>query len=412
MKILYLAHRIPYPPNKGDKIRSFNEIKYLSDSYEIHLVCLADNSADLKYEINLTKYCKMVCVVPLKTARARAKSLTSLIYNMPLSIGHFYSHSLQTTINHWLSSNEYDTIVCFSSPMAEYILNQSTNQLINQSTKLIMDFVDVDSDKWLQYSQRRRFPLSLIYRIESRRLLKYEKQINQHFDHSVFVTHQEANLFSRLYPKAKNLAVIPNGVDYNYFSPGASTQQPDQPNKPNKPQKNPPILLFAGAMDYYANVEGAIWFCHQIFPMIKREFPESEFYIVGSNPHPRVRDLSKRSGVRVTGFVKDIRPYYQAAHVCVIPLRLARGIQNKVLEAMAMEKPVVATAKAVEGIQAVPEEHLVVKDTPRDFSDAVSRLLKDEKARKQLGTSARDFVIKNHHWPTNMKKLEALLHAQ
>ena len=480
MKILYLAHRIPYPPNKGDKIRSFNEIKYLSSSHEIHLACLADNPADLKHANDLNQYCKKVYVAPLNKTIAKAKSLTSLFHERPLSVAYFYSNSLQTVINQWLSGNSYDAIICFSSPMAEYLFrspflahrfqhpaSSDQKQVLNhelssmpaqwngspipsgsyqlsdqhpasgrspipnpRSPMLIMDFCDLDSDKWLQYSQRSRFPLNLVYKVEHKRLFKYEKRINQLFDHSVFVSNQEANLFQSLFPKARNISVIPNGVDYNYFSPEASTQQTftplsgsnllnrgnklnklNKPNKPNKPQQNGPILLFTGAMDYHANVEGVTWFCSEILPLIKRNFPKSQFHIVGSNPHHKVRDLANRSGIKVTGFVEDIRPYYQAADVCVIPLRLARGVQNKVLEAMAMGKAVVATSKATEGIQAVPEEHVLIEDTVDGFFNAVLRLFKDHSLRKRLGAMARELVMAKYDWSTNMKKLENFLQA-
>jgi len=427
MKILYLCHRIPYPPNKGDKIRSFNEIKYLSTTHEVDLACLADDPGDLKYERDLKEYCKKICIAPLKPLKSKAKSLVSLASNRPLSVGYFYSGILQATVNHWLSSTSYDAIICFSSPMAEYILNQSTNQPINQSTKLIMDFCDVDSDKWLQYSRDSVFPLSLAYRIESRLLLRYEKRINQHFDHSVFVSQQEAELFLRLYPEARNVTVIPNGVDYNYFSPKPTLYTDPQPKKPiklnklnkldkpnelNKPvnqQQNSPILLFTGAMDYYANVDGVIWFCNEIFPLIKGEFPDSQFFIVGSNPISKLKELVNRDGVTVTGFVEDIRPYYQMADVCVIPLRMARGVQNKVLEAMAMGKAVVTTAKAAEGIMAADGEQVLVEDTSQGFFNAVSKLVKDQKAGKALGTRAREFVAEKYDWSTNMKKFDTFL---
>lgn len=426
MKILYLAHRIPYPPNKGDKIRSFNEIKYLSSSHEIHLGCLADNRADLKYANDLKQYCKKVYVAPLNKTIAKAKSLTSLFHDRPLSVTYFYSHSLQTTVNQWLHDERYDAIICFSSPMAEYVFRSSVltsrmkkasnlqPQTSNNKPRLLMDFCDLDSDKWLQYSRYMRFPLNLVYRIENRSLLKYEKRINQHFDHSVFVSRNEADLFCRLFPVARNVSVISNGVDSEYFSPAFSTQQPNKPHKLNKhtnQQQNGPVLLFTGAMDYHANVDGVTWFCDQIFPIIKQEAPEAQFYIVGSNPHAQVRHLEDTKGVRVTGFVKDIRPYYQSADVCIIPLRLGRGVQNKVLEAMSMAKAVVATTKATEGIQAVPGEHFLVADTPQDFSNALSRLLKDQSLNKRLGAKARRFVMANLDWPTNMKKLDTLLQA-
>jgi len=272
--------------------------------------------------------------------------------------------------------------------------------------RLIMDFCDVDSDKWLQYSNQCPFPFNLVYRIENRRLLNYEKRINFHFDQSVFVSQQEADLFHRLCPEARNVSVIPNGVDSDYFSPQALSFEPSALSRKK------PVLLFTGAMDYYANVDGVTWFCNEIFPMIKRDFPESQFCIVGSNPHPRVRDLANHDGVRVTGFVKDIRPYYQTADVCVIPLRLARGVQNKVLEAMAMAKPVVITTRAIEGIHAIPEEHVLIEDTGPSFSGAVSKLLKNQNLADRLGARARAFVKANYAWPTHMKKFETLLQAR
>ncbi|MBW1793375.1 MAG: TIGR03087 family PEP-CTERM/XrtA system glycosyltransferase [Deltaproteobacteria bacterium] len=415
MKILYLAHRIPYPPNKGDKIRSFNEIKYLSSSHEIHLACLADNPADLKHANDLNQYCKKVYVAPLNKTIAKAKSLTSLFHDRPLSVAYFYSNSLQTVINQWLSGNSYDAIICFSSPMAEYLLRSPTLRYrfslrhvpypMRHAPRLIMDFCDLDSDKWLQYSQRSRFPLNLVYRVEHKRLFKYEKRINQLFNHSVFVSRNEADLFSRLSPEAKNISVIPNGVDYNHFSPQASGLEPLALSRKT------PVLLFTGAMDYHANIEGVTWFSDSIFPRVKKEVRAAQFYIVGSNPHPRVKSLDNGAGIMVTGFVQDTRPYYQAAGVCVIPLRLARGVQNKVLEAMAMGKAVVTTSKAIEGIQALREEHVLVANNPEDFSGAVLMLLNHEARRNRLGAMAREFVMKNHHWPTNMKKLEALLQA-
>ncbi len=414
MRILYLAHRIPYPPNKGDKIRSFNEIKYISHSHEVHLACLADDSADLIFRNDLEQYCRNICVVPLNTAKARVKSVVSLISETPLSVRYFYSKSLQRTIDQWLSSNSYDAIICFSSPMAEYIFRSTVFKFKQPYAlhfapcagrgrpRLIMDFCDLDSDKWLQYSRQQRFPVNLFYRIEHRRLLKYEKKINEHFDYSVFVSEQESDLFSRSHPGARDVSVIPNGVDSEYFSP--------KPNKLNKPkQSNKPVLLFTGAMDYYANMDGVTWFVDKIFPRIKQEWPKCQFYIVGSNPHSKVTNLERISGVSVTGFVEDTRPYYNAANVCVIPLRLARGVQNKVLEAMAMEKAVVATSKAIQGIDAIPKEHALIEDTREGFSRAILTLLRVPRLRKGLGERARAFVKANYTWPTHMKKFETLL---
>lgn len=442
MKILFLSHRIPYPPNKGDKIRSFNEIKYLSKDHEIHLGCLADNPADIKYKRDLQGYCSEVAVFPINPFQAKITSLFSLPKRKPLSVGYFYSKSLQKTVNQWLDKTDYDAVICFSSPMAEYLfrapsLRQRFNPMhptnptnssnsINSSNssnpsspkpRLIMDFCDVDCDKWVQYAGQSTFPLSLLYKLEGKLLFSYEKKINRVFDHSIFVSKQETDLFLKLYPYARSVSTIQNGVDSTYFSPQLNESnktnklnKPDKPKKPNEPkQPNKPLLLFPGAMDYHANVDGVVWFCNQIFPMIKKEIPECSFYIVGSNPTPEVVVLGKMPGVIVTGFVEDIRPYYQMADICVIPLRLARGIQNKVLEAMAMEKPVVTTTKAAEGIQASNGEHLIVEDSEEGFSKAVIKMIRDKSEGARLGKLARNFVVKNYDWATNMKMFEALL---
>ncbi|MDL1968653.1 MAG: TIGR03087 family PEP-CTERM/XrtA system glycosyltransferase [Deltaproteobacteria bacterium] len=397
MNILYIAHRIPYPPNKGDKIRSFNEIKHLSSSHKVDLVCLTDNIDDLKFKSNLKKYCRRVFVQHFKINQAKLRGSINLVRGKAISVGYFYMRNIQKIIDQWLSDTVYDAIICFSSPMAEYVLNQSTNQPVNQSTTTIMDFCDVDSDKWLQYSQRSKFPLNLIYRIENKRLLEYEKKINRSFDSSVFVSQQEANLFYRLFPEAKNISVIGNGVDHEYFSQPAT----------RNPQ--PETLMFAGAMDYWANVDGVLWFCEKILPIIRAGYPKLQFYIVGNNPNPKIQKLGSNKRINVTGFVEDIRPYYNNADICVIPLRIARGVQNKVLEAMSMGKAVIATSVAVQSIRATPGVHLLVEDNFDKFAEAVSMLLKNHTLRNYLGTNARQFVKSNYNWQKNMKKFDELM---
>jgi sugar transferase (PEP-CTERM/EpsH1 system associated) len=417
MKILYLAHRIPYPPNKGDKIRSFNEIRHLCRSNQIDLICLADNPDDVHYQNDLKKYCGRVFVLPLEKPRGILKGLLYLLAGRPISVGYFYRLRIQQTTDQWLSAGDYDAIVCFSSPMAEYVfrskkhrsgrapLEPQTLNFIPRSTfrrpRLIMDFCDVDSDKWAQYAESSRFPRSFIYRRENRSLAAYEKRIAENFDHSIFVSEKEAEIFRRQNPHVSNVSVIPNGVDYEYFSP-------DQPI--NSVSPNPcPMLLFTGAMDYHANVDGVTWFSEKILPPIKASIDDAKFYIVGSNPTREVKSLDNGHGIKVTGFVDDIRPYFQKADVCVIPLRLARGVQNKVLEAMAMGNAVVTTSKSIQGITAVNGKHLIVADDPEDFARAVSDLLGDRSYRISLGKEARAFVLANYDWNVNMGELERIL---
>jgi sugar transferase (PEP-CTERM/EpsH1 system associated) len=288
--------------------------------------------------------------------------------------------------------------------MANRFLNSRLKEATESSPVFIMDYCDLDSQKWNQYAQRSRFPLNLIYRIENKRLFEYEKQINQVFTHSVFVSKAEVDLFKSLYPAARNLKSISNGVDHEYFSPSAKFDSVDLGGK-----KNQPVLAFTGAMDYYANIDGVTWFCHEIFPLIKEEFPDTLFYIVGSNPTTKVKALEFIQGVRVTGFVEDIRPYYLYSDVCVIPLKIAAGVQNKVLEAMSMGKSVVTTSTAFKGIHGQPSDHAMVEDNPIKFANVVKSLLSDTKKRGSLGKNARNFVREKYSWKTNMNQLEALI---
>ena len=430
MKILYLAHRIPYPPNKGDKIRSFNEIKHLAASHEVDLICLADQESDLRYTANLENICNKVSATFHNPKLALLKGTLSLLLGSSLSAGYFYQKRVQAVFDDWLRNEHYNAIICFSSSMAEYALRSGvlkTDQrkrasIIGHPTppRLLMDFCDVDSDKWKQYADTAPFPLSRMYALEHRRLSRYERQIANRFDASIFVSEKEAELFQAQSPDLNTIHVITNGVDQKYFNP--DLHFPD----PFTRRPNPSIsgdtcysslithhssLLFTGAMDYHANVDGVTWFCREVFPGIRSEFPDVQFYIVGSNPRKDVLQLQTIDGVNVTGFVEDIRPYYSHADVCVTPLRLARGIQNKILEAMAMGKPVITTSKAAEGINAVPGKHFLIADDPDQFIRAVSMLLQAPEKRNQLGLAAREYVKASHNWAVNMRKLESLLSA-
>jgi sugar transferase (PEP-CTERM/EpsH1 system associated) len=466
MQILYLSHRIPYPPNKGDKIRSFNEIKYLSQRHEIDLACLADDAKDLKYENDLRHLCKSTNVVLINPKIAKLKSSFYLFSKKPLSVPYFYSKKLQQTIDHLLSTNDYDAIFCFSSPMAEYVFkskllspqsivhrrrakdyrltaishqpstmehklspiaHQPSSMNYKLSTmdhrprsNLIMDFVDVDSDKWAQYARYVRFPKSWIYRLESKRLSEYEKKVAESFDHSIFVTQAEVEVFKKLNPHIQSVIAISNGVDLDYFSPNYLHQESTIDQDPStinhglstmdhQPRTidHRPIIVFTGAMDYYANIDGVVWFAKEILPFVKKEIPEVQFYIVGSNPAREVQEL-ENNAIKVTGYVDDIRPYYQKATISVVPLRIARGIQNKILEAMAMAKPVITTSKALEGINAIPEQDLLIGDSAGQLIDQVTMLLRDEKKAKTLGGSARRYVEKEYSWQRNMEVLNRI----
>jgi len=400
MNILYLAHRIPYPPNKGDKIRSFNEVKYLSQHHHIDLVCLADEPDDLQYQANLEEYCQHVDVIPLNKTLAKVKGLWSLAGGKSISVGYFYQKDMQQAIDQHLKKTHYDAILCFSSTMAEYVFKSSVK---NIPARLVMDFCDVDSDKWLQYAAEARFPMTQLYRLEQSRLAAYECKIQREFDRTILISEAEAHLFRQVSPDhLEKLTIIPNGVDHEYFTP-------NNPQPAHSPQPTAFSLVFTGAMDYHANVDGVLWFYRQIWPRLQQKYHNLAFYIVGSNPAPGLKALEQEEGITVTGFVDDIRYYYAMADICVVPLRMARGVQNKVLEAMSMGKAVVTTGKANAGIQAEAGQHLQIADSEQDFVAAVDALLQNRQQREDLGLSARDFVVNKYDWDKNLQLLEALL---
>lgn len=397
MNILYVVHRIPYPPNKGDKIRSFHEIRHLAEHHKLYLAFLVDDKRDLAYLQELKNYCVDFDYDVIDTRCQKITSLPYLFSDKPLSVPYFYSRKLQQAIDRRLNDTGIDAVICFSSPMAEYLFRNDryrTGRL--NGTKLIMDFVDVDSDKWRMYAGFSRIPYSAIYRREWRRLQEYEKRVGEAFGQSIFVSEKEVELFSSFCPKARAMAV-PNGVDADYFALTGTSGSTDK------------TVLFMGAMDYYPNEDAVVHFANDVWPLIRTEIPDARFVIAGSKPGEPVSALAKRGqGIEVTGFVPDMRPYLAAAKVFVAPFRIARGIQNKVLEAMAAGVPVVARPEAVQGF-SVRSGGIRVESEPASFARAVVECLRNEPKRKAMISDARDFVAKHHDWKRNLGLLDQLL---
>ena len=396
MNILFLAHRIPYPPNKGDKIRSFNMIKYLSQRHHIYLGTILDHQSDVRFVQGLKPFCKDIKAFHLNK---KTRLLKSVFNHQPFTVSSFYHAGLQGYVDSILKNNKIDAVICFSSSMAEYIFKTpdfKTNHLNDK--KLIMDFIDLDSDKWLQYANYTHFPVKWIYKEEKKRLLEYEKKINQVFHHSVFVSQRELDVFQKEYPAANNVTIISNGVDTEYFTP-----------KSKQPANEHPVLLFTGVMDYFANIDGVKWFSEKIYTRIKAELPKVRFYIVGTRPTRCIRNLARKDGITVTGFVNDIREYYWNADVCVTPLRIARGLQNKVLEAMATGNAVVATSNAKNGILCHENKDIMVANDEESFSKQVISLLKNPEKRHKLGANAVKNIRENYSWEENLRKIDDLL---
>ncbi|MDR3629529.1 MAG: TIGR03087 family PEP-CTERM/XrtA system glycosyltransferase [Desulfocapsaceae bacterium] len=403
LKILYLAHRVPFPPNKGDKIRSFNEIKYLSQEHEIHLACLIDDPKDVQHVSGLERFVRTIDYVLISPFRQKLKALHFFLTGQPLSVPYFYSSELQTAVDKRLAEIDFDVIFCFSSPMAEYVFKSRhyRDGRLGRA-RLIMDFVDVDSDKWRMYAGFSSFPFSLIYHREWLCLQKYDARVGRAFSRSIFVSEKEVELYRSFCPDADSQAIA-NGVDQDFF---AVTE-----NMRSEACKgaSPATLLFMGAMDYYPNVDAVVYFAEDIWPMVKEKIPTAQFIIAGSNPTARVRDLARRDrSITVTGAVPDIRRYLAQADIFIAPFRIARGIQNKILEAMAAGVAVVARPEAVQGFGRQPS-CITVATNADDFASAVLALLMNENARAAITQEAKEFVCSTFCWQDNMNALQRIL---
>ncbi len=396
MKLLFLAHRIPYPPNKGDKIRSYHELRALVErGHEVHLLAFADDLNDLSHQVDLARSCASVEIVPLHARWAKLRALGNLVTRRPLSLGYFASRKMRRLVKRAVAEHDFDAVFVYSSTMAQYVPREL-------ASRTVVDLVDIDSEKWRDYACRASPLKSRLYETEWKRLRRYEYEIVSRFANTVVTTTREAALLDKLdeFTRRARLRVITNGVDRDFFQPAG---------KPPNPV--PPRLVFTGAMDYYANIEGVRYFSERILPLVRASEPEAEFFVVGSNPTEEVIELGRRPGIVITGFVQDVRPYLRRATACVAPLRVARGVQNKILEAMAAGKAVVATPEAVAGLRVVDGEHVMVAGTPQAFADAVLEVIRDEKLRESLGMRARNFVEVEHDWGPLLKKLLELVEA-
>ncbi len=396
-EILFLAHRIPYPPDKGDKIRSWHMLRHLASRHIVHLGCFIDDPADRRHRDALRQVCGGECFFAERSPRlARLRAVPSLFGQRPLSLACFHDRKLAHWLDDLRARRDLSAAVVFCSAMAPYVMGTPWRGL-----RRVLDMVDVDSDKWRQCAERGRGPMRLVHAREARTLLAFERRAAAEFDATVLVSAGEAALFRRLVPGAADrIGHFANGVDADYFSPGRDYARPFTDDAPR--------IVFTGAMDYWPNVDAVVWFARDILPLIHRQRPDACFTIVGANPIAAVKALSALPNVQVTGRVADVRPHLAHAAVVVAPLRVARGIQNKVLEAMAMARPVVASPDAAEGIEAEDPAHLRIADGALAFSRAVLSLIDDDEA-VGLGLRARGRVLRAYSWQRNLARLDELL---
>jgi len=386
VRVLFLSQRVPYPPNRGDKITTWRIVERLKRTHEVHCVAFAHDDEDRRAADELGSLGAPTIAIDLDLRVAKLFALPLLFTNRPLTLGVYGSGELQRAVDRLAARS--DVGYAYSSSMGAF-LEPHTH------LRRVMHFAELDSDKWKQYAERSASPASWIYAREHRTLLRFEQRIAHSFDENVLCTPLEQRIFEREIPGVHSI-VMRNGVDLAHYRPTPERAEPGH-------------LVFVGVMDYLPNVDGCAWFVETILPRIRAKHANAHLSIVGSRPNEQVRELGRRPGVSVTGFVPDPREHLGRASISIAPLRIARGIQNKVLEAMAMGLPVVGTTSATQGVEGEPGRDFVLANTADEFASAVCKLIENPGEAHRFGQRARKFVEERYDWEVALAPLDALV---
>ena len=388
MKILFLSLRCPYPPHRGDRIRSYNFIKQLSKQHAVTLVYFAESETDIEAAKHLEPFCERIEWVRFHRSFAFLNTGVHCLSRHPLQLHYWYAPQMQRKINELLAQERFELIHAQLFRMGQYVTAvEGPIKVLDLCDSLALNLsrrAELESNPWLAKIKLDCTPKRFLVKLEEKRVRRYEVDIMKAFDCGTVVAR-----FDRDYLLAQddtlNLSIVPMGVDLGYFQPKSITE-------------STPMLLFTGTMNYFPNADAAIYFCNEVFPRIRERHPKVCFYIVGNHPSEPVKRLEAQDGVVVTGYVPDVRPYFEKASVFVAPLRAGSGIQTKNLEAMAMEVPVVTTSVGAMGLEADIGKELLVADTPADFAEQVVHLLDNECLRKTLAQTARSRVENSYSW--------------
>jgi sugar transferase (PEP-CTERM/EpsH1 system associated) len=386
---LYVVHRVPFPPDKGDRIRAFHVLRFLAGRARVHLACLADEPAGDDVRGELGRHCARVAVVPAGGPWRWARAAASLACGGTASVAAFRSRALAGVLREWARETRFHAALASASSVAPYL------QQAVPGVPAVVDLVDVDSQKWYDYAAAARGPRAWLYRTEGRRLRRLECRLAARARAVTLVSEAEVELFRRFCPSEEAHAVT-NGVDLDYF-------------RPHSPALAEEGCVFVGALDYRPNVDGVCWFVREVWPSVHRRRPGARLRLVGRRPAPEVLTLGRVPGVEVVGQVPDVRPHLAWAAVAVAPLRIARGLQNKVLEALAMRKPVVASPQALAGLRERLDLPALTATSPAEWVGHLDRLLGDEGLRRQLGAAGRRYAEAHHSWGRCLEPLAALL---
>jgi sugar transferase (PEP-CTERM/EpsH1 system associated) len=390
VNILFLCQRVPYPPDRGDRITTWHFLRHmLQQGHSVRVGCFVEEDRDEEAVAFLRRQGAIVAAPRLHRGRQKLLSLRGLLLGEALTLPFFRNRALHKAVRDWRREAPPDLVYVYSSSMAQYVLGQ-------KGCPKVMHFAELDSDKWLQFAQRGSWLHRWVYGREASKLLQFEDATARDFDLSLVVSDVEQRLFMQRIPGVTP-EVLPNGVDVDGFcSAGDAAREPH-------------TLIFTGVMDYEPNVDGVLWFADECWPRIRERHPDARWRIVGSRPTAAVLALAQRPGIEVTGRVPETAPWFDRSSVAIAPLRLARGVQNKVLEALSMSLPVVSSQQAAQGLGDDPPAGLHVAATPAAMVEAVLALFADPALARQQGTEAAAWVRERFRWERMCARLDGML---
>lgn len=395
--LLYLVHRLPYPPNKGDKVRSYHLLRHLQKNHRVFLGTFVDSVEDRPFVPEVRRLCPDSHIEPMYPLGTFVRRVTGMLFGKSLTVATFTSRRMQEWVDRVLEQYPIDACIVVSSSMAIYLADKP------EARPLLMDVVDVDSAKWGRFALVRPWPMSWIFAREARLLRRHEIAMARLSMGSFFVTDRESALFQKMAPDvAAKVQTMGNGVDGAYFAPQPASDSPFAQGERT--------VVFVGTMDYWPNVDAASWFARQVLPLLRNDWPDLVFHVVGRSPSAAVRALRSRE-VKVSGEVPDVRPFLRHADVVVAPMRVSPGLPNKILEAMSCGQPVVISKECAEVLCAGEDAGLLSADLATDFVQQINRLLSSKDFKASMGKRARNFVAENFRWDEQMAILDRYLPA-
>lgn len=394
-RLLMLTHRLPYPPDRGDRIRAYHMLRLLGDHVDLALASVSDEAVWLQHHQLLSTMARRVALYPINAKVSKLRGLMGAVAGRAITPSCFFRQGLAQQICQWQEEEPFDIVLTFCTGMIDYYRALVHHPTTPFTGRHIIDLVDVDSAKWREYARKSVSPMKLIYALESRRLRKIEAGRYDPFDAVAVVSEAEAKTYREWVGGDQRVVPVGNGVDMDYFHPQDDAQGQ--------------TLCFVGVLNYRPNSDAVSWFAKRVMPKLVRKLPDARFQIIGRHPTQHVQDLAQYPGVEVVGSVPDVRAYLADAAAVVAPLLIARGIQNKVLEAMSSQRAVVCSPAAAEGIEAEAGKELILADEPDTWVAELERVLTDAVYRQRIAQAARRRIEQAYSWESRLQPLLGLI---